>query len=206
MSDVRQVILVGVGGQGVLTLSRIIALAAARKGYSVRIGETLGMAQRFGTVISYVRFGKEVYSPLPIGCVDTVIALELGESLRVWRYISSDTLVIVNRKIVPSVLASLSFLPRYQSYALPSEESILSELGKISRKVVAVDGYRALEERELSPRSLNTFMLGIAVAKGGVMLEPRVIEESMSEILPERAVEHAIKAFRLGLEIGAEIS
>ncbi len=202
MNCVQQLILVGVGGQGILTLSRIIALAAVKKGYNIRIGETLGMAQRFGTVISYVRFGMEVYSPLPVGYVDTVIALELGESLRVWKYISPNTLVVVNKKLIPSILASLSFLPEYRNFALPSEEIILSELKKVSKRLIVVDGYRALEEQGLSPRSLNTYMLGIAVAKGGILLDPRDIEESINEILPQRAIEQAIKAFRLGLEQG----
>ncbi len=200
MAKVFQVVLAGVGGQGVLTLSRIIAGAAVRGGYSVRIGETLGMAQRFGTVISYVRFGEEVYSPLPIGFADTVIALELGESLRVWRYISSDTLVVVNRRIIPSVLASLSFLPRYRDYAPLSEDRVLDELRKASKRVIDVDGYAELEKHGISTRSLNTYMLGIAIACKGLPLDPKNIEDAISEILPQRAAEHAVKALRLGFE------
>ncbi len=100
---------VGTGGQGVIIASNILGWAALRDDYNVRTAETHGMAQRGGSVASYLRFGTKVYGPLiPRGTVDVVLAFEMSEALRNVDYASGKTTFIIsdNQQIPPSVLAS----------------------------------------------------------------------------------------------------
>jgi Pyruvate/2-oxoacid:ferredoxin oxidoreductase gamma subunit len=100
---------VGTGGQGVVSASNILAWAALRDDYNVRTAETHGMAQRGGSVASYVRFGTEVYGPLiPRGTVDVILAFELSEALRNVDFASKKTTFIIsdNMQIPPTVLTS----------------------------------------------------------------------------------------------------
>ena len=95
------IVVTGVGGQGVLTLSRVIAVWALKSGYKVRVGETLGMAQRGGIVQSYVRFGSDVESPLiEVGGADVLIALDYIEALRALGFLSGKSKVIVNSRTI----------------------------------------------------------------------------------------------------------
>ncbi len=100
---------VGTGGQGVIIASNILGWAALRDDYNVRTAETHGMAQRGGSVASYLRFGTKVYGPLiPRGTVDVVLAFEMSEALRNVDYANAKTTFIIsdNQQIPPSVLAS----------------------------------------------------------------------------------------------------
>ncbi|RLF92033.1 indolepyruvate ferredoxin oxidoreductase subunit beta, partial [Thermococci archaeon] len=110
------IVVTGVGGQGVLTLSRVIAVWALKSGYKVRVGETLGMAQRGGIVQSYVRLGSDVESPLiEVGGADVLIALDYIEALRALGFLSGKSKVIVNsRTITPiSVLLGVERMPSF---------------------------------------------------------------------------------------------
>ena len=94
----------GVGGQGVILASRVIAEAAMDKGLAVRTSETIGMAQRGGSVASHVRFGENVFSPLiPLGEADTLLAFEPGEAVRCLPYLRQGGLLIAcDRAVQPA--------------------------------------------------------------------------------------------------------
>ena len=84
----KNCLLCGVGGQGVVLASRLIAYAAMEKGNFVRTAETIGMAQRGGSVVSHVRIGDEIYSPqVPVGSADVILAFEPGEAVRCLPYL-----------------------------------------------------------------------------------------------------------------------
>ena len=90
----KNCLLCGVGGQGVVLASRLIAYAAMEKGNFVRTAETIGMAQRGGSVVSHVRIGEEIYSPqVPVGSADVILAFEPGEAVRCLPYLKKDGLV-----------------------------------------------------------------------------------------------------------------
>src|SRR5512143_68594 len=101
------VIMAGVGGQGVVLMSEILGNAAVRDGLRVRGSEVLGMAQRGGSVFSNIRFGDEVYAPLTTeGKCDILVALEPSEALRNIQYLNKQSIVIANtRKIVPATVS-----------------------------------------------------------------------------------------------------
>lgn len=95
------IVIVGVGGQGVLTLARWLGEAAMAEGYDVRIAEVHGMSQRGGSVEVHVRIGREVYAPIvEEGGADFVIALEALEALRAYRYLKPNGILVVNKRII----------------------------------------------------------------------------------------------------------
>lgn len=104
----KNILLVGVGGQGVLLVSTIIAQAAIELSFDVKTNEVHGMAQRGGSVLAQVRYGKEVFSPLVWeGTVDLLISLEKAEALRYAHYLKKDALAVVsNQTIIPVTVSS----------------------------------------------------------------------------------------------------
>ena len=99
----RNILIVGVGGQGTLLTSRVIGDVAINKGYDVKMSEVHGMAQRGGSVVTHVRYGEKVYSPLvEEGSADILLAFEKLEALRWIHYLKEDGIAIVNdQKINP---------------------------------------------------------------------------------------------------------
>lgn len=108
MDKVINLFLCGVGGQGILLASDVISSACMNAGFDVKQSEVHGMAQRGGPVISHIRFGNKIYSPLiEPGDADFVVSFELLEALRYLPYMNRDTKVIVNtQKILPAPVAA----------------------------------------------------------------------------------------------------
>ena len=104
----KDILICGVGGQGTVLASRIIAAAAMEEGSPVHSAETIGMAQRGGSVTSHVRIGGEAYSPMiPFGAADMLLAFEPGEAVRNLRYLRKDGIAVVNTAAVKPVTESL---------------------------------------------------------------------------------------------------
>ena len=103
MSQTKSVMIVGVGGQGTLLASRILGSAMLQKGYDVKVGEVHGMSQRGGSVVTYVRFGEKVFSPvIEQGEADVLLAFEQLEAARALPYMKSGGTAVVNtQKIDP---------------------------------------------------------------------------------------------------------
>ena len=102
----KDIMICGVGGQGTVLASKIIAASAMEEGNTVHSAETIGMAQRGGPVTSHVRIGEDAFSPLiPVGGADLLIAFEPSEAVRNLRYLKKDGFVIVNRvPVMPTTL------------------------------------------------------------------------------------------------------
>lgn len=144
----------GVGGQGNILASDIISEVAMAAGYDVKKTDTLGMAQRGGSVISHVRIAQEVYSPLiREGEVDILLAFEKLEAARWGYYLRPGGVAIINNHALPPLSVSIGN-ERY-----PSDEDITKILGRSTDRVYFVEGTR--RARELgNVRALNIFMLG----------------------------------------------
>ncbi len=186
-------IITGVGGQGGLTLSRIIGNAAMKEGYNVRIGETLGMSQRYGSVLSYLRFGEEVYSPLiEEGDADLMLALEPAEALRNARFLSGKSYAIINAYPIHTATT----LVGKEKY--PSLEEIRNSLSKIC--TVEMENFQE-EADKINPRTLGVLMLGFAYGKGLIPLKKESILDGIQETLKPKLWEINIKALERGIEL-----
>lgn len=190
---VMNILIASVGGQGGLTLSRVIAIAAVMEGYSVRTGETLGMAQRFGSVVSYVRVGKEVNSPtFGYGEADYILGLELTEVLRNIPYLSSDGKVVTANTVKLPVSSSLGIAKRMY------EDDILKELTNQVKNLIIVPA-RELAIKAGNVRAMNMVILGVFNALAKMFSDESIIKAILT-LLPGKKGETSINAYRLGYE------
>ena len=154
----KNIIICGVGGQGTVLAAKVLSQAAISNGERVLSAETIGMAQRGGSVVSHVRIG-DAFSPLvPQGQADVLIAFEAAEAVRNIDFLKADGTVIVNKKVVQPVTASLS------GKAFDADEMI-EYLEKRAAKVVAVDTDKACQELG-SSKVANMVLLGAASRAG----------------------------------------
>jgi indolepyruvate ferredoxin oxidoreductase beta subunit len=172
----------GVGGLGLLTLTRIIADAALAEGNEVKTLEFHGLAQRYGTLQCQIRFGKErIYSSMiPPRKADLLVGLEPIEAMRGMYYTDSrHTTTIVNtRRIFPLALAM-------ERKEYPSMKWILGILGKISKSVLPVDASGAVEKEGHDIMMSNTYLLGTMSKQGLLPLKRTSLLRSMDSTLPE---------------------
>lgn len=189
----RNCLLCGVGGQGVVLASRLIAYAAMEQGDFVRTTETIGMAQRGGSVVSHVRAGEEVHSPLiPAGGADVILAFEPGEAVRCLPYLKEGGLVITNSRIVKPVTASLGG----SSY---SGGEMLDYLKKKAGQVIVVDGDEICR-RAGSAKILNVALLGAAAKSGALGISMDEMLEAVRKNVKEKYIALNEKALKLGGE------
>lgn len=189
----RNCLLCGVGGQGVVLASRLIAYAAMEQGDFVRTTETIGMAQRGGSVVSHVRAGEEVHSPLiSAGGADVILAFEPGEAVRCLPYLKEGGLVITNSRIVKPVTASLGG----SSY---SGGEMLDYLKKKAGQVIVVDGDEICR-RAGSAKVLNVALLGAAAKSGALGISMDEMLEAVRKNVKEKYIALNEKALKLGGE------
>ncbi len=185
----RNCLLCGVGGQGVVLASRLIAYAAMEQGDFVRTTETIGMAQRGGAVVSHVRAGEEIHSPLiPVGCADVILAFEPGEAVRCLPYLKAGGTVITNSRSVQPVTSSLGG----GSYSGEEMTAYLRE--KVSRLIV-IDGEEICRKAGAS-KVLNVALLGAAAQSGVLGITPEEMLEAVKRNVKKSYIalnEHALK-------------
>ena len=183
-------LIVGVGGQGVVLASDIIGEAALAAGYDVKKTDTLGMAQRGGSVISHMRIAPKVWSPLAReGQIDIILAFEKVEAARWGNYLRPGGIVLVNNQALPPLAVNLG-KERY-----PGDEEIIDLLKRQTDKVYFIEG--TSRARELgNVRILNIFMLGCV--SNFMPLKVSIWRNSISEHLPANIREINLTAFDLG--------
>jgi indolepyruvate ferredoxin oxidoreductase beta subunit len=185
---ITSVLFSGVGGQGIILASRILARCAFASGYMVKESELHGMAQRGGSVTSHVRFGKEVYSPLiHKGKADFLVALEELEGLRYAYYLKPDGKVVLNQKrIMPS-----SINPDIAPYP----EDVKSQLESMG---FHVDNVNALEIANNlgNPKVENIIVMGMLSRYMPFPLS--VWETVVKESVPAKTIEINLSAFEKG--------
>lgn len=178
----------GVGGQGILLCSDVVAYALMREGYDIKKSDVHGMAQRGGAVESYLRFGKKVYSPLvEAGTLDICVGLELMEPLRYVSLYSKNTKVIVNTQKIPPIGVTTGL----EAYP----EDPVGTLKKFGLEVYPLDAFgicSALGET----RAVNMAMVG--ALSWFLPVKVRTIEEVIKWRLPEKLHRVNLEAFRQG--------
>jgi len=186
------VLITGVGGQGVILMSELLGKAAVSDGLRVRGSEVLGMAVRGGPVISTIRMGSEVYGPLiPAGKGDLVIGMEPAETLRNITYMSKSSLIILNTQRVVPVMVFLG----KSSY--PSLDEILERLKANSDKIIKLDAVQLAEEAG-SGLSANMVMLGASFGTGRLPIKIETIKKTMEAHFSAKIAPVNIRAFDLG--------
>ena len=189
-----RVVIAGVGGQGTLLATRLIAETAIKQRLNVRIGETYGMAQRGGPVMGHIQIG-EAYSPqIRPGEADALLGFELAEATRRGvTYLKQGGLAIVNSKKIPPVEV-ISGMRKY-----PEEGDLIKLLKKVSSKVAVFDA-TSLAEKAGDPIATNMVMLGALAASDVLPFGEEEITAMMKESIPPRFLELNTKAFKLGIE------
>lgn len=197
MSAWTRVLLVGVGGQGVLSAGRWLAEAAFRGGLPVVAGQVHGLAQRGGSVRTTVVVGGARSWQIPDGGADLLVALEPMEAARALPKLSAKTVAIVNtRPVLPVSLQSAG-----RPY--PPLPSLLDPIREVVGSLVAIDA-TALAEAAGTPRSLNVLMLGMAAASGRSPVSPEDLVESIVAGGIPAFAEVNRRAFSLGTEAAAK--
>lgn len=187
----KNCILIGVGGQGTILASKLIAQAAMDKGLQARTAETIGMAQRGGSVLSHVRIGDDIYSPLvPFHSADIVIGFEPAEAVRAIPYLKKDGTVIVSKKAIMPVNTSLSGT----GY---NPEKMLSYLKHHVNHLVIVDT-DSICQLCGSTKVVNTSLLGAAIACNVLDITIEDIENTIRKNLAEKYIEMNLRALRAG--------
>ena len=188
-------IVTGVGGQGSVLASHIVAEAAVKKGFKVRVGETFGAAQRGGKVHSHVRIGDEVYGPLcPSRSLDVLMGLEPNETLRLaLKYAYEETLIITNTRPVPSMDANIGV------DAYPDVSLLIEALGRISGRVVSFDATE-LAVKAGNERTMNVVLLGALATSRKLPFGTESLREAVLGRVPLRTVKVNEAAFNLGCD------
>ena len=183
-------LLCGVGGQGTVLASKLISAAAMKKGLKARSAETIGMAQRGGCVVSHVRIGDQIYSPLiPKGGADVIIAFEPAEAVRCLPYLKKNGTVIVNTKPVIPVTASLG-IGNYTG------AEMMQYLREHVQNLIIVNGDEIAEKLH-SAKALNVALLGAAAKSGALGLSIEELEDVILERIPEKFRELNLNALHI---------
>lgn len=179
-------ILCGVGGQGTVLASKLIALAAINSGLSAHTSETIGMAQRGGCVVSHVRIGEKINAPMIApGTADIIIGFEPGEAVRYLSYLKKDGIVVTSCKAVRPVTASLGF--HYDS------NEMIDYLKKNYSDTIFVDADKICGELGTS-KVLNVALLGAAANSGKLGITLSQLEDAIRTKLPQKFIEINLKA------------
>lgn len=183
----KNIVLCGVGGQGTVLASKLIAAAAMEKGLSVMSAETIGMAQRGGSVFSHLRIGEEIYSPMIArGTADLILGFEPGETVRMLEYLKPDGQVIVSSRAVMPVTSALPG----STY---SGEEMLNLLRLKVKHLLIIDTDEAIAALGTA-KVMNVLMLGAAAHTGALGLSEEELCGALKKRLPEKLWEMNLKA------------
>ena len=169
------IIVTGVGGQGLVTLLKIIARAALDSGFDVRASELHGLSQRGGSVSVFIRFGQKVFSPIIAkGKADLVLSLEYQESLAGAEFANKDTIFLINEQQTPTLAETIS------------KEQVMDNLKKVSNNVKLVKASEICQKELGKDVTAGLFLLGLALKQNILPLSEDVIIEAVKKTMPEK--------------------
>lgn len=190
--ETRNFLITGVGGQGTVLASDILAAVGLAAGYDVKKSDILGLAVRGGAVVGHVRWGEQVHSPIvPEGRVDYLIAFEILECLRWLNQVRPEGTVLVNQQEIHPVTVSSGFA------TYPDPETVDQALRAATPHVYRIPGLQIARELGNS-RVLNVVLLGALSAL--LQMEPQTWEDVLRERVSARYVDLNLQAFRKGRE------
>jgi len=188
------IVLAGVGGQGILLAAEILGTAALKEGLNVRVSEIHGMAQRGGAVISNVRIGEKVLAPTVLeGTADMLLGFELLETLRNLKFASEKTLILMNNEAI----APPGLTTKMVDY--PSLDEITGKIYAFTINVVVMEAAK-LAQKAGSILTRNIVLIGGLAATGKMPVQIENLKEAIRELVPEMYTEMNMKAFEFGYE------
>ena len=189
----KNIMIVGVGGQGSLLASRIIGNAVLLKNYDVKVSEVHGMSQRGGSVVTYVKYGESVASPVICrGEADVIISFELLEAARWLPYLKKDGVIVTNTQQInpmPVVTGAAEY-----------PENLVEKMKATGANVIAEDAL-AIAREAGNEKAVNVALIGLVAHALG--FEEETIREAIKISVPEKFLELNLKAFDLGIKHGA---
>jgi len=182
------IIIAGVGGQGTLLASRILGNVAMKESYDVKVSEVHGMSQRGGNVVTYVKLGEKVNSPLiEKGEADVILAFEKLEALRWIDYLKEDGKLLINIQEIdpmPVIMGKAAY-----------PKNIVEKLKANYKNVVAIDALN-IAKKCGNMKAVNVVLIGMLAKNTNIPKETWI--ESIKEIVPQKFLDVNIKAFEAG--------
>ncbi len=191
MQNTKNIMIVGVGGQGTLLASRILGNAVISEGYDVKVSEVHGMSQRGGSVVTYVKYGDKVFSPIiDRGEADMILAFEKLEAARTLPYLKEGGTVILNdREIAPMpVITGAAEYP----------DGLVADIAA-KAKVIAIDAL-SLSLEAGSAKAVNVVLIGVLARSSDISKEVWI--QTIKDTVPAKFLELNLKAFELGYNCG----
>ena len=186
------IVIVGTGGQGLMTVLQVLAEAALSQDYDVKTSELHGLSQRGGSVKAHIRFGKKIYSPIvPLGKADLVLALEAQESLRALKFGNQKSIFLLNKQIIP--------IPLQKPIPLEEITATVKEIGKTAELIPA---FEICREKLGTGVISGIFLVGLASFKGLLPLPPKSILNAIKKVIPQKYLELNVKTFKLAKAYG----
>lgn len=185
--ETKSIMIVGVGGQGTLLASRILGSVLGTAGYEVKVSEVHGMSQRGGSVVTYIRYGEKVYSPvIEKGQADMIVSFEQLEAARYVSYLKKDGTIITNtQKISPMpVITGAAEYP----------DGIIDKIKDMGINIIAVDALSAAEKAG-SARAVNVVLMGV-LSKVLPGIELDAWKKAVEKCVPAKVIEINEKGFR----------
>ncbi len=186
--------IVGVGGQGVLLASMVLGNAAMNSGYKVAMSEVHGMAQRGGSVLSTVRFGDDVISPLEAdGCADLIMGFEPSETVRNLPLGNKDTRVLMNLDpVLPSMVAA-----GFEQY--PDIDDLIGSVKAVNPNLVTIEATN-LAIKAGKAVAANAVMIGAVAAVEGFPIAKDVLSDALKAQVPPKFLDLNVAAFEMGYD------
>lgn len=182
------IMLVGVGGQGTLLASRVLGNVALKSGYDVKVSEVHGMSQRGGSVVTYVKMGEKVYSPLvEKGEADIILAFEKLEAMRWAEYLREGGNLVVNEQEI-NPMPVITGKAKYP-------DSIIDKLKKKLGNVISIDALKIARECG-NIKAVNMVLIGLMAASTEIRREMWL--DAMKEVIPQKLLDINIRAFETG--------
>lgn len=191
MQNTKNIMIVGVGGQGTLLASRILGNAVISEGYDVKVSEVHGMSQRGGSVVTYVKYGDKVFSPIiDRGEADMILAFEKLEAARALPYLKEGGTVILNdREIAPMpVITGAAEYP----------DGLVADIAA-KAKVIAIDAL-SLSLEAGSAKAVNVVLIGVLARSSDISKEVWI--QTIKDTVPAKFLDLNFKAFELGYNCG----
>lgn len=193
---VKNILIAGVGGQGTLLTSRILADVAVGMGYDVKVSEIHGMAQRGGSVVSQVRYGDKVYSPIiKKGDADILLAFEKIEAARWLDYLKPDSQVIINSEQIDP-LPVMSGKAKYPVDIVDRIKALIPQTLLVDATATAVSCGNV--------KTANVVLLGVLTA--AIALPVDEVQKAVENNVPSKALQVNIEAFKAGMALYAGVT